>query len=228
MQYERRIALWRKICGALSPTGRSSYGSTYGRLPIPGSDRKNNVGTNNAPRPHQIENTERTLISTTTVTVVRVLHITCTVFWVIASTILTLFVMPVLAKDRSGAAWGERILQTWRLDIILGISAPVGIITGIWLIAALHGFRGGGLGELLLRIGALAAMVAFATGILFIAPLGSRIRRTTQRLDLATDAKDTAVIAEISRLDAWYRLAHNLMIVSQWIALLGMSVFRYL
>jgi hypothetical protein len=136
--------------------------------------------------------------------------------------------MPILATDRNAQTWEDRILKTWGLHILLGISAPVGVITGIWLIVALHGLHGQSLGEQLLRIGALAGIVAFATGVLLVAPLGLRLRRATKRLELAANGPDTATIAEVSHMNAWYRWASGLFIGSQWIALLGMSVFRYL
>jgi len=164
----------------------------------------------------------------TAITVVRTLHIISAVFWVITSTVVTLIVMPVLSSENNRWALGTRILRTGNLQGLLGISAPVAILTGVWLFVSMHGFAGDGPGALLLYIGSAAGIAAFVIGVGYILPMGLRLQRAVALHAGAGTVVDPAIAAEISVLEIGDRRAHHIMITLQWIALVGMSAFRFL
>src|SRR5262245_4155181 len=132
----------------------------------------------------------------TVITAIRTVHILCTVFWVMASTLMTLFVMPVLSVNRDGRAAYDRILAKLGLSVILTITSPLGTLTGIWLFVTLHGFTLDSLGQMVLAAGAVAGLLAFVSGILFIAPQGVKIQRLGKQLAVTEAAARTAATAE--------------------------------
>jgi hypothetical protein len=164
------------------------------------------------------------MLSIATLTVIRVLHIVCAVFWVMASTILTLFVRPILSADATGRASFERVLRRWGMFILLSVASPVATATGIYLFVQ-RGFAMSGLDQIVLGIGAAAGLVGFVWGVAIIAPLGLRMTKALQQVEQSGDA---AAAADLARIERQEHRAHYVMISLQWIGLIAMSAFRYL
>jgi hypothetical protein len=164
------------------------------------------------------------MLSIATLTVIRVLHIVCAVFWVMASTILTLFVRPILSADASGRASYERVLRRWGMFILLSLASPIATFSGIYLIVTQRGFAMEGLDQIVLGFGAVTGLAAFICGVAVILPLGIRMQKVMQQ----AESGDVAATAELARVERQEHRAHYAMIGLQWIALLAMSAFRYL
>ena len=150
--------------------------------------------------------------------VLRLVHIGTGAMWVGMLSFITFYLTPALAE--AGPAEAAKVmaaLQRRRIMIVMPVLALLTIASGIWMMARLYGGPANLVGSnmgIALNVGALAAIVAFLIGIIFMRPVMTRAMSAT---DPAEAAKLRARGATLSRL-----VARLLMV-----ALAAMAVARY-
>ncbi|MGI8929322.1 MAG: hypothetical protein ACR2H0_07665 [Candidatus Limnocylindrales bacterium] len=166
--------------------------------------------------------------------VLRALHIGFGVLWVGAAWMMYLFVEPTLK------ALGSDVQKKF-MGHIVGVRRLTQIITGatvvtvgagaiLYVLAVLRFtpqvFFGTGFG-IVLTIGAISAIIAFLSGLIFIEPGFSRLAKIGAEIDAAGGPPKPEQVAEVgaigARLDQVFRVDFVLLVI----AVLGMAIARY-
>src|SRR5258706_6854536 len=150
--------------------------------------------------------------------VLRLVHVGGGALWVGMMAFMVFFLTPALAEAGPEAGKVMAALQKQRIMIIMPVIALLTIGSGLWLMMRLYGNPGNIVGSrmgMALNVGAIAAIVAFLIGVVFMRPL-------VMRSMTATDpAEAQRLRARSAMLGRW--VARLLML-----ALAGMAVARYL
>ena len=151
--------------------------------------------------------------------VLRLIHVGGGAMWVGMMAFMTFYLTPALAEagpQESGKVMAA--LQKQRIMIVMPVIALLTIGSGLWMMMRLYGGPGNIAASrmgMALNLGAMAAILAFLIGIIFMRPLMMRAMTAT---DPAEAQKLRARGAMLSRL-----VARLLMF-----ALAAMAVARYL
>ena len=150
--------------------------------------------------------------------VLRLVHVGGGAMWVGMMAFMTFFLSPALAEVGPEGGKLMAALQRRRIMVIMPVIALLTIASGFWLMAHLYGGPGNLAASRMgvtLNVGALAAIVAFLIGIVFMRPAMMRAMVTT---DPAEAQRLRVRGAMLGRLVAWLLL----------LALGAMAVARYL
>lgn len=150
--------------------------------------------------------------------VLRLVHIGGGALWVGMMTYAVFFLAPALAEAGPDAAKVNAALMKRRIMIIMPVIALLTIFSGMWLMAKLYGSPGNVAGSpmgMALNLGALAAVLAFLIGMIFMRPVMMRAMATT---DPAEAQRWRARGAWLTRVVSWLL----------FVALGAMAVARYL
>ena len=150
--------------------------------------------------------------------VLRLVHIGGGAMWVGMFAFMTFYLTPALKEAGPDAAKVMQALQKQKIMIVMPVIALLTIISGIWMMMRLYGgpsnFAASRMG-MAINIGALAAIVAFVIGIVFMRPLMMKSMATTD------PAEAQRLRARGNTMARW--VAQLLML-----ALAAMAVARYL
>jgi uncharacterized membrane protein len=156
----------------------------------------------------------------------RVLHVIAGIGWAGGTFMLAGVIVPMTSRyaDEGFGRWAALISR--RVGPMSGISGLLTVLSGIYLFAALHA-RDTSLSGLVLRAGALAALLAFAAGLVS--------RATGRRLAAVSEAPAGAVAApaspvllqEIAGLRRRAALSSRVTAALLGLAVLSMALFRY-
>jgi uncharacterized membrane protein len=164
--------------------------------------------------------------------VLRLIHVLGGIFWVGSGLFTSFFLVPALAASgpSAGQVMGE--LQRRRLFTILPAVALLTILSGarlMWITSA--GLSDAYLASTMGRTfvgSALAALLAFAVGMLVVRPSGARAAGIGASLAAAPEHERAARVAEMNALRrrsaVWGAVALSLLLV----AAAGMAIARYL
>jgi hypothetical protein len=151
--------------------------------------------------------------------VLRLIHVGGGAMWVGMMAFMVFFLTPAIAE--AGPAEGGKLmaaLQRQRIMIIMPVIALLTIGSGVWLMLRAYGGPGNLAASrmgMALNVGALAAIVAFLIGIIFMRPAMMRATVTTDP-------------AEAQRLRARGAMLGRLVARLLMLALAAMAVARYL
>jgi uncharacterized membrane protein len=155
----------------------------------------------------------------------RAVHVTAGVTWAGATFMLASAIMPIAVRHGTEGAGRWMGLVARRAGLSSMIAALLTVLSGIYLFAALHS-QDASTSGLVLKTGALAAILSIGVGVLLGRPAGIELGRLQQTLAPGTTpAEDTLRRIDVLRrrqvLGA--RLAAGLL----GIAVLAMATFRY-
>ena len=155
----------------------------------------------------------------------RAIHVMAGVAWAGAMFVLAGVIMPIaIGHGAEGAGrWTGMISR--RLGLMSSISALFTILSGIYLFAVLHA-NDSSAGGMVLKTGAVAALLSLAVGVLVGRPAGLQLAKLSeQKSPTAVPAPD--VLQQLSALRKRAVLSSRLTAALLGIAVLSMAVFRY-
>lgn len=163
----------------------------------------------------------------TLIALAHTLHVAAGVLWAGSAFLLAFVVSPLAAKHAAEGAGRWAGLVARRAGPMMGVSALLTVLSGIYLFAALHAHDDSS-GAFVLRAGALAALLALAAGIFVGRPAARRLAALEQAA--STDGTATASLASAGDVMALRRratLSNRAAAVLLGAAVLAMAVFRY-
>lgn len=155
----------------------------------------------------------------------RTVHVIAGVAWAGATLLLAAVIVPIAARHGAEGAgrWTGMIAR--RIGPMSGISALLTVLSGIYLFAVLHP-NDSSAGGLVLRTGAIAALLSLAVGFLVARPAGLKLARLNRR-SLPASAASPEILQQMSGLGRRTVLSSRLTAALLGIAVISMAVFRY-
>ena len=155
----------------------------------------------------------------------RAVHVMAGVTWAGATFLLGAVIMPIAARYGAEGAgrWTGMIAR--RVGPLSGISALLTVLSGIYLFAALHP-NDSSAGGLVLKAGAIAALLSLAIGFLVGRPIGLKLAKLSEQNSPAA-APSPDLLQQMSGLRRRAALSSRLTAAFLGIAVLSMAVFRY-
>jgi uncharacterized membrane protein len=167
---------------------------------------------------------EFTLTGPTLIVLARAIHVMSGVAWAGAAFVLAIVVVPLLARQPEGAgAWLGLVAR--RAGALVAVSAPLAILSGIYLFATLHQHDDSAGGSVL-KTGAAAALAAAAVGALFSRPAGRKLMQLNQESAQAGAASSDA-IRQLATLRMRAAVSARVAAALLGVAVLAMATFRY-
>ena len=164
--------------------------------------------------------------------ILRLIHIFAGVFWAGVAFFIALVFTPATAKmGPEGGRFMQQFAQKTQISKHMSLAALLTTVPGIILYVIDSGFRpawmttGIGVGW---TIGGLAGIAAFLHGGLVTGRTSNRIAQLGQEIAAAGGPPAPAQLAEMGRLQAKMREAGIVSAVLLAVAVLGMTVARYL
>lgn len=161
----------------------------------------------------------------TFIVLARAIHVMAGVAWAGATFMLAGVVLPLAMQHGAEGAGRWLGLVAQRAGKAIGISALLTVLSGIYLFAALHPHDDSASG-LVLKAGALAALLALAVGILAGRPAGQRMAKLQEALSSGTSPSPEAM-REMASLRKRAALSGRIAAGLLALAVLAMGVFRY-
>lgn len=155
----------------------------------------------------------------------RAVHVIAGVAWAGATFMLASVIMPIAMRHGAEGAGRWMGLVARRAGMSSMIAALLTVLSGIYLFAALHG-QDASAGALVLKTGALAAILSIGVGILLGRPAGIELGRLQQALVPGT-AADQDTLRRIDMLRRRQVIGVRLAAGLLGIAVLAMATFRY-
>ncbi|WP_331649433.1 hypothetical protein [Dokdonella sp.] len=148
----------------------------------------------------------------------RAVHVIAGVTWAGAMFVLAAAILPA-AREAGGGAWFGALMR--RVGPLSGLSSLLTVLSGAYLFFALHA-HDATLAGWVLRVGALAALLAMVVGFTVGRPAGLELARLQQAGEVTPEQR--AHIGALGRRVALsVRTTASLMALS----VLAMGVFRY-
>lgn len=159
----------------------------------------------------------------TIIVLARVIHIAAGVIWAGSTFVMAAVILPMMARHGAEgfARWAGPIAQ--RVGPLSGIAALLTVLSGIYLFAALHA-RDASTGALVLKVGAVAAIVSLLTGLFVSRPAGRQLAALSQGGDAATQPDLAERMAALRRRAA---LSGRFAALLLGVSVLSMAMFRY-
>jgi uncharacterized membrane protein len=147
------------------------------------------------------------------------------VIWAGATFLLATVIVPIAIRHGAEGAgrWSGMIAR--RAGQMSGISALLTVSSGIYLFAALHP-NDTSVGGLVLKTGAVAALLSLAIGFSVGRPTGLKLAKLSDQ-GSSTAAPSADVLQQLSALRGRAVLSSRLTAAFLGIAVLSMAVFRY-
>lgn len=152
--------------------------------------------------------------------IARLLHVVAGILWAGVIFVLVAAVMPVARRHAQEGAqrWAGLIAQ--RVGPLSGIAAIVTILSGVYLMAALH-TGDGTLAGTVLKIGALLGVLAFIVGVAIARPTAMKLSALGRNDD---DAHTESVRARLQRRSRWSTSLTTALVA---LTVICMALFRY-
>jgi len=152
-------------------------------------------------------------------------HVMAGVTWAGATFLLAAVIAPIAARHGAEGAGRWTGLIARRVGPISGISALLTVLSGVYLFASLHSRDSSATG-LVLKIGAVAAFLSLAIGILISRPTGLKLAKLSEQHSPA-GTLPADVLQTMSGLRLRAALSTRFTAVLLGIAVLSMASFRY-
>ncbi len=155
----------------------------------------------------------------------RAVHVIAGVAWAGATFMLASVIMPIAVRHGAEGAGRWMGLVARRAGMSSMIAALLTVLSGIYLFAALHEHDASA-GGLVLKAGALAALLSIGVGILLARPAGIELGRLQQQL-VPGAAPDQNALQRIDALRQRQVICVRVAAGLLGLAVLAMAVFRY-
>jgi uncharacterized membrane protein len=155
----------------------------------------------------------------------RAVHVIAGVAWAGATFMLASVIMPIAMRHGAEGAGRWMGLVARRAGMSSMIAALLTVLSGIYLFAALHG-QDASTGALVLKTGALAALLSIGVGILLARPAGMELGRLQQTLAPGS-APEADTLRRIDVLRRRQLIGLRVAAGLLGLAVLAMATFRY-
>ncbi|HET9276886.1 MAG TPA: hypothetical protein VFN95_01830 [Flavitalea sp.] len=163
--------------------------------------------------------------------ILRLLHISCGVFWGGTAIYLSAFVTPaVKASGPEGGKFMQQLARTNKLPMVMTITSTITILAGVLLIWKLSGgFQYEWMlttHGLILNVGALLAIIAYFEGLFITRPTVLKINKLSQQI-----GSDQPTLEQAQQLIIYRKkmvAATNSAAILLGISVIAMSINRYL
>ncbi len=155
----------------------------------------------------------------------RAVHVMAGVIWAGAAFLLAAVIMPMAVRHRAEGTgrWTGMIAR--RVGPVSGIAALLTVLSGIYLFATLHP-HDSSIGGIVLKTGAVAALLSLGIGYLIGRPAGIRLEKLNEQLSRA-GAPSEDILQQMTRLSRRGAWGSRLTAALLGVAVLSMAVFRY-
>ncbi len=150
----------------------------------------------------------------------RAIHVMSGVIWSGAAFVLAIAVVPLFARHGADGAGRWLGIVAARAGALIGASAPLAILSGVYLFATLH-HHDDSAGGIVLKTGASAALLAAVVGVLFSRTAGRKLLQLHQ-----ASAPQAMNSPDVSRQLAALRMRATLSARAA-AALLGVTCWRW-
>lgn len=152
--------------------------------------------------------------------IARVLHVVAGILWAGVIFVIVTSVMPLVRQHAQDGAqrWAGMLAQ--RVGPLSGIAAVVTIVSGVYLMAALHK-ADDTLAGTVLRIGGLLGVLAFIAGVAVARPAAAKLSALAVS---GNDAASQSLRASLQRRSLWSARVTALLVA---LATICMALFRY-
>lgn len=150
----------------------------------------------------------------------RVLHVVAGILWAGAVFVLVWAVMPIARQHAKDGAERWTALITMKVGPISGIAALLTVLSGGFLMAAMHP-GDNSISGWILRIGAFTGVLALLIGLIYVRPLAMKLARS------AADANDPAMQQAREQMRRRAAAGSKTVAALVAIAVLCMALFRY-
>lgn len=165
-----------------------------------------------------------------TLIVLRIIHVTCGVFW--AGTMFFMALFMERAIRRAGPAGGAVMQQVMQMgyQVFMPIVALLTLISGFWM----YGTVSGGQAEwfrsntgMTLGVGGMLALLAFLFGIIVMRPMMLKVQKLATEAQAAPPEQRDALMARVAPLRARGTFFLRLIALMLIVVVLTMAVGRY-
>lgn len=158
----------------------------------------------------------------------RLVHMFAGVLWVGTAFFMVLFLEPVVAQaGADGGKFMQRLMMT-RLSVTLALASAFVVVSGIWMYwVASRGLQASWFGTragIALTLGAIAGVVAFAMGLVVMAPAADRLAKIQKEIQAAGKPPTPAQLAEIGKQSKRISTGSRVEALLMAIALIGMAL----
>ena len=161
----------------------------------------------------------------------RVVHVVGGVFWAGAILFVTHFLEPAVRDAGPDGAKVMQALQKRRYLDVMPAVAALTLVSGFWLyfrtFGRVHPGPGASGVELVLAVGGLASLAAFAVGVSVMRPSAIRVGRLGAQLAQVPAERKEVLAAELARLRVRLRVAGRVVAALLGVAIVCMAVGRY-
>jgi uncharacterized membrane protein len=159
------------------------------------------------------------------IVLVRVIHVMAGVIWAGATFVVAAVIVPIGARHGADGAGRWTAMIAGRVGHFLGVSALLTVLSGSYLFATLHS-RDGSASGLVLKVGAIAALLSLVIGLLIARPTGRKLASLSEQHSLAA-APPAEVLQKMSGLRRRAVLSSRFTAALLGLAVLSMAGFRY-
>ncbi|TLY47192.1 MAG: hypothetical protein E6K53_16665 [Gammaproteobacteria bacterium] len=160
----------------------------------------------------------------TIVLAARAIHVMAGVIWAGTTFVMTVVILPMMARHGAEGFGRWTGIIARRVGPISGISALLTVLSGIYLFAALHP-HDASTGGLVLKIGAVTALLSLITGFLVGRPAGIKLAELSQS---AGSSAPPDLVERIAALGRRATLSARLVAILLGVSVLSMALFRYI
>jgi len=161
----------------------------------------------------------------TLIVLARAIHVISGVAWAGAAFVLTIVVLPLFARHGADGAARWLGLVARRAGVLVAVSAPLAILSGIYLFSALHAHDDSAGGSVL-KAGAAAALLAAAVGVLVSRPAGRKLLQLSQQAAQA-GAATSDWARQLAALRMRAAVSARVAAALLGVTVLAMGTFRY-
>ena len=155
----------------------------------------------------------------------RAIHVMSGVAWAGAALVLATVVLPIATRHGADGAARWIALVARRAGTLVAVSAPLTILSGMYLFAALHPHDASAGGSVL-KTGAAAALLSAAVGVLFSRPVGRRLLQLNQASAQA-GAASSETVRQLATLRMRAAVSARVAAALLGVTVLAMATFRY-
>ena len=165
------------------------------------------------------------MLESTFIVLARAIHVMSGVIWSGCAFVLAVVVVPLVARHGTEGAGRWLGLAARRAGTLIATSAPLAILSGIYLFATLHPHDGSASG-IVLKTGAAAALLAAAVGILFSRTAGRQLLQLSQ-VSTQQGVSSPDAGGQLAALRRRVAVSARLGAALLGVAVLAMATFRY-
>jgi len=155
----------------------------------------------------------------------RAVHVIAGVVWAGATFMLATVIVPMANRYAAEGAGRWTGMIAGKVGPLSGISALLTVVSGVYLFATLHP-HDSSVSGLVLKCGAIAALLSLAVGLLLGRPAGIALGKLDEQRSTTT-APAPSLLEQMAKLRRRAALSSRAAAALLGIAVLSMAVFRY-